>query len=40
MRGDITDIAFKAAEKILSKNLDREKQMDLINDYMSKIPKN
>lgn len=40
MRGDITDIAFKAAEKILSKNLDREKQMDLINDFMSKIPKN
>lgn len=40
LRGDITDIALKAAEKIISKNLDREKQMDLINDFMSKIPKN
>ncbi|MDD5361989.1 MAG: F0F1 ATP synthase subunit B [Ignavibacteria bacterium] len=40
MKGDITDIAFKAAEKILSKNLDKSKQMDIIDEFMNKIPKN
>ena len=40
MRGDITDIALKAAEKILSKNLNRENQIELIDDFMKKIPKN
>ncbi|MFZ4592174.1 MAG: F0F1 ATP synthase subunit B [Ignavibacteria bacterium] len=40
MRGDITDIALQAAEKILSKNLNRENQIELIDDFMKKIPKN
>jgi F-type H+-transporting ATPase subunit b len=40
MKDDITDIAFKAAEKILSKNLDKSKQMDIIDEFMNKIPKN
>jgi F-type H+-transporting ATPase subunit b len=40
MRGDITDIALQAAEKILSKNLDRKNQIELIDDFMKKIPKN
>lgn len=40
MKDDITDIAFKAAEKIIAKNLDKNKQMDIIDEFMNKIPKN
>ncbi len=40
MKDDITDIAFKAAEKIIAKNLDKKKQMDIIDEFMNKIPKN
>jgi len=40
MKGDIVDIAIKASEKILSENLNREKQINIINDFMKKIPKN
>lgn len=40
MKDDITDIAFKAAGKIIAKNLDKNKQMDIIDEFMNKIPKN
>jgi F-type H+-transporting ATPase subunit b len=40
LKGDITDIALKAAEKIIVQNLDRKKHIDLIEDFLKKIPKN
>ncbi|MCI0472336.1 MAG: F0F1 ATP synthase subunit B [Ignavibacteria bacterium] len=40
LKDDITDIALKAAEKIIMQNLDRKKHVDLIEDFLKKIPKN
>jgi F-type H+-transporting ATPase subunit b len=40
LKDDITDIALKAAEKIIMQNLDRKKHTDIIEDFLKKIPKN
>ena len=40
LKDDITDIALKAAEKIIMQKLDRKKHMDIIEDFLRKIPKN
>jgi F-type H+-transporting ATPase subunit b len=40
MKDEISDIAIKAAEKIISENLDDKKQKKIIDDFLIKIPKN
>lgn len=40
MKDNISDLAIKAAEKIIMENLDEQKQKKILNDFLSKIPKN
>lgn len=40
LRNEVSDLAIKAAEKILQDNLDEAKQKKIINDFISQIPKN
>ena len=34
IKKEIVDIAFQAAEKIVAKEIDKEKYMDFINDFL------
>ncbi|HRI85811.1 MAG TPA: F0F1 ATP synthase subunit B [Ignavibacteria bacterium] len=40
LRNEVSDLAIKAAEKILNDNLDEAKQKKIVNDFISQIPKN
>lgn len=40
MKNDIVNIAIKAAEKIITENLDSEKNLKIVNNFISQIPKN
>ena len=40
LKDEISDIAIKAAEKIINTNLDANKQKKIINDFLNRIPKN
>jgi F-type H+-transporting ATPase subunit b len=40
LKEEISNIAIKAAEKIISETLDEPKQKKIIDDFLNKIPKN
>jgi F-type H+-transporting ATPase subunit b len=40
LRNEVSDLAIKAAEKILKDNLDEGKQKKIVNDFISQIPSN
>ena len=40
MKDEISNIAIKAAEKIINENLDSKKQKKIVDDFLTKIPKN
>jgi len=40
LRNEVSDLAIKAAEKILKDNLDEGRQKKIVNDFISQIPKN
>lgn len=40
LRNEVSDLAIKAAEKIISENLDETKQKKIVNDFISQIPNN
>jgi F-type H+-transporting ATPase subunit b len=40
MKEEISNLAIKAAEKIISESLDENKQKKIIDDFLKKIPKN
>ena len=40
MKDEISDIAIRAAEKIINENLDERKQKKIIDDFLVKMPKN
>lgn len=40
LRNEVSDLAIKAAEKILKDNLDENKQKKIVNDFISQIPGN
>lgn len=40
LRNEVSDLAIKAAEKILQANLDEGKQKKIVNDFISQIPNN
>ncbi len=40
LKNQVADIAIQAAEKLLKENLDKEKQIDLVNKYIDDLPKN
>jgi F-type H+-transporting ATPase subunit b len=40
LKEQVADIAVSAAEKILRENLDKEKQMKLVNKYLDELSKN
>lgn len=40
LRNEVSDLAIKAAEKILKDNLDENKQRKIVNDFISQIPSN
>lgn len=40
LRDKISDIAIDAAEKIISETLDKDKQKKLVDEFLSKVPKN
>lgn len=40
LRNEVSDLAIKAAEKIIKDNLDENKQKKIVNDFISQIPKN
>ena len=40
MKDKISEIAIKAAEKLINENLDEKKQKKIIDDFLTKIPKN
>jgi F-type H+-transporting ATPase subunit b len=40
LRSKISDIAIEAAEKIISETLDKDKQKKLVDEFLSKVPKN
>lgn len=40
MKGEIADIAIRAAEKIIDETLDAKKQKKIIDDFINRIPKN
>jgi F-type H+-transporting ATPase subunit b len=40
LRNEVSDLAIKAAEKIISENLDENKQKKIVNDFISQIPSN
>ncbi|MDZ4711327.1 MAG: F0F1 ATP synthase subunit B [bacterium] len=40
LRNEVSDLAIKAAEKIIKDNLDENKQRKIVNDFISQIPNN
>jgi len=40
LRHEVSDLAIKAAEKIINENLDETKQKKIVNDFISQIPSN
>lgn len=40
LRNEVSDLAVKAAEKIIHENLDENKQKKIVNDFISQIPNN
>ncbi|MBS1518778.1 MAG: F0F1 ATP synthase subunit B [Bacteroidetes bacterium] len=40
LRHEVSDLAIKAAEKIINDNLDEAKQKKIVNDFIAQIPKN
>jgi len=40
LRNEVSDLAIKAAEKIIKDNLDENKQKKIVNDFISQIPSN
>ena len=40
LRNEVSDLAIKAAEKIINENLDENKQKKIVNDFISQIPNN
>ena len=40
LRNEVSDLAIKAAEKIIKDNLDESKQKKIVNDFISQIPSN
>lgn len=40
LRSEVSDLAIKAAEKILNENLDETKQRKIVDDFINQIPKN
>lgn len=40
IKDEISNIAIKAAEKIINENLDSKKQKKIVDDFLTKIPKN
>ena len=40
MKDEISEIAIKAAEKLINENLDEKKQKKIIDDFLVRIPKN
>ena len=38
LRHEVSDLAIKAAEKIMNENLDEAKQKKIVNDFISQIP--
>lgn len=40
LRSEVSDLAIKAAEKILKENLDETKQKKIVDDFISRIPSN
>ncbi len=40
LRHEVSDLAIKAAEKIMNENLDEAKQKKIVNDFISQIPSN
>lgn len=40
LRNEVSDLAVKAAEKIIKDNLDEAKQKKIVNDFISQIPNN
>jgi F-type H+-transporting ATPase subunit b len=40
LRNEVSDLAIKAAEKIIKENLDDSKQKKIVNDFISQIPSN
>ncbi len=40
LKDKISDLAIEAAEKIISETLDKDKQKKLVEEFLSKVPKN
>ena len=40
MKEEISDLAIKAAEKIINETLDEKKQKKIVDDFLNRIPKN
>ena len=40
LRNEVSDLAIKAAEKIINDNLDEKRQKKIVNDFISQIPSN
>jgi F-type H+-transporting ATPase subunit b len=40
LRNEVSDLAIKAAEKIINDNLDESRQKKIVNDFISQIPSN
>ncbi|MEO8209575.1 MAG: F0F1 ATP synthase subunit B [bacterium] len=40
LRNEVSELAIKAAEKIIKENLDEAKQKKIVNDFISQIPSN
>jgi F-type H+-transporting ATPase subunit b len=40
LKGQVAEIAIQAAEKIIKENLDKEKQINIVNRYIDELPKN
>jgi F-type H+-transporting ATPase subunit b len=40
LRNEVSDLAIKAAEKIINENLDTDKQKRIVNEFIEQIPRN
>lgn len=40
LRNEVSELAIKAAEKIINENLDENKQKKIVNDFISQMPSN
>jgi F-type H+-transporting ATPase subunit b len=40
LRNEVSDLAIKAAEKIINENLDEKKQKRIVDDFIEQIPRN